>query len=257
LDSQILLDEINLAFGLRRSSIVINDSIELLFLQLGESPKLPIKPNQIIIYQDYLETIPEFYVSIIGNRLGENKTIFARKTKVQIIDRQLFDDFCNQYHYLKTCNCKVRLGLFLGDELVMVAGLSKPRLMYREGKRTKSAELVRSATKHHYTITGGLTKLIKHYTEQYKPDDLVTYIDKDFFDGKSFEKIGFKCYKSLPPITFWLDVETKIRYTMNQLTKNNMIVDKNQILQNYIPIQNSGVMKMVWEVSGKSESIKY
>jgi hypothetical protein len=246
-----IIEKIKLAFVENQKSLLINENLRLFFLPFGVSYTGDLQENNLLIYQDLFETNPAFYRSILSSKLGLNQRLHGRQTKVQVIDKLIFNDFCNEFHYLKTATCHFYYGLFLKDELVMVAGFSKPRLMYREGEKFQSAQLVRLASKYGYTVTGGMTKLIQFYLKNENPDDIVSYIDKDFFDGKSYEKNGFVKYKELDPMLSWLASETKQRFSTNQLIKQKKIDRKafenaDFVPQGFVPIYNQGTLKMVF-----------
>jgi len=226
------------------------DSCHLTLLPFGQSYQKQNASHTILVYEDLFIKNQGFYHSLISSKLGLNKTIYGRETDIRVLSKADFTQFCNEFHYLKSTNTKVRFGLYHQEELVMVCGFSKPRKMYRDDKQYRSAELIRSCTKFGLTVTGGLSKLINQFVQQEKPDDIITYIDKDFFSGKGFEALGFKLYKELPPSLTWLDKETGDRFTSDQLMKRGKLQnDEYQKITTYpkgfIPMQNTGNKKMV------------
>ncbi len=247
-----IIENISESFDSGKNKIFLNEQLELILLPFGQSQNEQKKNNQIIVYQDIFLKNQTFYKSLLKSKLNLNETLFARDAHIGTISKEIFNSFCHEYHYLKGANCKVRYGLFINNELVMVAGFSKPRKMFRQGNKFSSAELIRSATKYGITISGGLSKTISKFRSEYAPDDIVTYIDKDFFDGNSYLKLGFKLYKELPPITTWLNKTSGFRYTTDQLIKNKIIDRKDLERHNYtpkdhIPMINQGVLKLVNE----------
>lgn len=245
-----ILVQIKSAFEQKIKSIEVNPALTLQILPLGNSFLGEKAANDLLVYEDLFNSNQQFYKGIIGSRLGENQSIYGRECQVVPLDKSAFNTFCDENHYLQTTNAKVRYGLMHKDELVMVAGFSKPRLMYREGEKFQSAELIRSSTKYGFTVVGGLSKLLKHFIDIDKPDDIVTYIDKDFFDGESFKKMGFELYKETQSMVMWLHIETQLRYTTNQLVKK-LRLDPSDfdvlgfVPKGYAPIYGQGVMKLV------------
>ena len=73
-----------------------------------------------------------------------------------------------------------------------MATFSNKRKMSRQGPDYTSAELIRFATKDGFTVTGGLSKLIKHYMKMLAPNDLMSYADRDWSLGKGYLAAGFK-----------------------------------------------------------------
>lgn len=249
--------KIETAFKEKLKSIDINSDLRLQILAFGNSFLGENTNNDLLVYEDLFITNPQFYRGILSSRLGLNQSIYGRECEIVELDKKEFNTFCDENHYLQTTNAKVRYGLMHKKELVMVAGFSKPRLMYREGEKFQSAELIRSSSKYGFTVVGGLSKLLKHFIDTDKPDDIVTYIDKDFFDGESFKKMGFQIYKESQSMLMWLHIESKLRFTTNQLIKKlNLDPSAFEVLgfvpKGYAPIYGQGVLKLVWEIKNKN-----
>ncbi len=245
-----ILLSIEIGFKTKITNIPISEKYILTLLPLGQSRQYEKKSDEILIYEDLFLTNKDFYISLLSSKLGLNNRIYGRQCEVKMIDKDLFNEFCNKFHYLKTGNCKVRIGLFYENELIMAAGFSKPKLMYRDHLKYQSAFLIRLVTKHGTTITGGLSKILNKYIITENPDDIVTYIDTDFFDGASFKSQGFETYKTLESLTFWLHLESKTRFSTDQLIhklnlKDTNFISSENIPKGYIPIYNHGTIKMV------------
>lgn len=69
----------------------------------------------------------------------------------------------------------VRLGLFLGEELLAVAQFCYPRTAGKQ--RVYSVELLRLAFKTEVRVRGGASKLLAHYRREHRPPDIFTYQD--------------------------------------------------------------------------------
>lgn len=251
-----VLASIEKGFAESEKSILLKEDLRLVLLPFGHSYLEEKTAKDLLVYQDLFESNRIFYKSLISSRLGINQTIYARQCKVETVDKLVFNQFCDENHYLKTSNCKVRLGLYHKDQLVMIAGLSKPQLMYRDGEKFYSSMLIRTATLYGFTITGGLSKLLKQYVEQEKPDDIATFIEQDFFDGSGYKKLNFEVYKTQPGHVMWLNIETKLRFSKDQLIKkykldHQLFETPNYIPKGYLPIFQQQTLKMVWEI-GKS-----
>ena len=245
-----IIASIEKGFETNLTTLQISPEISLTLLALGSSKNTSKAEGEILIYQDLFETNLDFYKSLICSKLGLNNKLYARQCKVIVLSKEDFNDFCSKFHYLNFSNCKVRLGLMHNDELVMAAGFSKPRLMYRDNVKYQSAMLIRSSTLYQTTVIGGLSKLLSHFIETEKPDDITTFIDTDYFDGTSFKQLGFEEYKSLESHITWLHIESKQRYTSDQLIKK-LKIDQSQldtigfIPKGYAPIYNHGTLKLV------------
>lgn len=66
-------------------------------------------------------------------------------------------------------------------------------------------EMVRGASAHGVQVVGGASKLWKHAMATLKPNSVVYYIDYNYFDGRSVEKLGGKFLGSQPGVkNYWV-----------------------------------------------------
>ncbi|RDC58591.1 hypothetical protein DU508_00915 [Pedobacter chinensis] len=161
-------------------------------------------PKLIHLWEDVWITRSKQVLGRIASLLGLNNRIHGRKTTIQKITKPIAQSFLNENHLQGYVSSRYKLGLFDKEQLVAVATFSALRKMNYE-ENYKSAELIRFAVKTGYSVTGGLSKLISHFSEQYKPDDLMTYADRDWSTGGAYVKLGFINTDSLPPQYFCLD----------------------------------------------------
>jgi len=184
--------------------------------------------------------------------LGLNNRIYGRKTILRRVSRIEADTFFNINHLQGTAKARHLFGLVYKDEIVAVAGFSGTRLMPREGENYRSAELIRFACKGGVTVTGGLTKLIKHFMDELRPDDLMSYADRDWSVGKGYDSSGFVLNQTTDPTVIWLCRATLKRYFLQRLPLNILknledltVDDKTRYLlaNSYIKIFNTGNLK--------------
>ena len=141
------------------------------------------------IFSDEWEYKKDICKSMIKNRLGLCKKIFARKCEIKEISKIEFDNFMNESHISGTVNSSIRVGLFYKDELVSAIGFRKPR----QKKWSGYYEISRFATKLEHVVVGGLSKFLKYFKEEYT-DMIMTYADRRFGEGLGYEKVGFQYY---------------------------------------------------------------
>ena len=110
-----------------------------------------------------------------------------------------------------------------------------------EGKQ--SFELIRFCCKRGITITGGLSKLMKHFFIEKKAGDIMTYIDKQFSNGDSFIKAGFIKHSETIPISFLVNKKTFER----KVFKEDEIFDEKL----FYKTQNAGNVKMIYQPKNK------
>ncbi|MEO6304124.1 MAG: hypothetical protein ABIP51_13230, partial [Bacteroidia bacterium] len=156
--------------------------------------------NTINIPIDYIITGSKKIRSIILSKLNLNTTVFARNCTVEKISKQIAEDFFNEWHFFDSTTSAYNYGLFYKNELIGAASFSKGRKMNRLPNGKQSFELIRFCCKEGVTITGGLSKLMKHFFSEKQAGDIMTYVDKQFSNGESFVKAGFKKHSETPPL---------------------------------------------------------
>ncbi len=183
----------------------------------------------------------DIVLSIIASILGKNKTIFARNCQVKKVDKAIAESFLNENHLLGYLNAYYKYALFFDNEIVAIATFSKGRKMDRLSPEKRGFELISFCCKKYISVTGGLSKLLKAFVIDLQPGDIMTYVDKDWSEGKAYLKIGFKLHSETPPQSFLFNTKTLAKQKVSNdfdLESNN---DKDTIL-----VKNSGNLKLVY-----------
>lgn len=188
-------------------------------------------------------------VLILGRLIslcGKGRRIHARKTVVARIQVRTALAFQEEHHLQVALPGKYRYGLFADGELVSVAVFSGGRRMRNQPDHYRSFELLRFCHKQACQVVGGLTKLLKAFTDGFKPGDIMTYADKDWSDGSAYRHTGFEPVGCLPPQLFWIHKETFHRYSETRLPEDiRQLSPEGRIEKGYVPLENSGSIKMV------------
>lgn len=166
----------------------------------------------IHLWEDVWLTKPGQVIFRLKSLFGLNKTIHGRKTKIQKIDKPTADKFLNANHLQGAVSSRCKLGLYYLDELVAVATFSALRKM-NHSENYKSIELIRFAVLGGFSITGGLSKLIKYIKTLLNPDDVMTYSDCDWSSGEAYIKLDFEQIATLQAQHFLLDEDGKRKLT--------------------------------------------
>lgn len=122
---------------------------------------------------------------------GIGQRIYARQTVVARIDKAVSVEFLEEYHLNGSLSGKYRYGLFYNGELVSVAVFSGGRVMRAISDTHRSFELLRFCHKADYLVVGGISKLVKGFIADFKPNDIMTYSDRDWSQQSALEAIGF------------------------------------------------------------------
>ena len=138
--------------------------------------------------------------------LGRAARLMGRKCEARRVDAATLQAFLLDHHLWGPTQARFRYGLFerSSDELVAVASFSPRRHMERDGKRYRSHELIRYCSRRGEAVAGGISKLIKAFSNELAPDDVVTSVDADWGDGEGWTTLGFERTRRMPPETFWI-----------------------------------------------------
>lgn len=217
----------------------------------------------IHLWEDVWRTKQAVVQSRLRAAFGQTQRIPARLTKVRRIDKPTFDRFIQDNHLQVTTTAKYKYGLFLpkqyeriirqegpaaaslrsafnesAEVLVAAASFSGGKSIIRDGLSYRSFELIRFSNRVDCTVVGGLDKLLKAFIGEVNPDDIMTYADRDWSDGRSYERLGFERIGTTPPQTFWVNPQTWERYYAERLTET-------QISKDWLKIVNAGNWKFL------------
>lgn len=199
--------------------------------------------NCVMLWEDIWERQNEIVQSRLNAILGISQRIPGRVTKVRKLDKPAANDFLDKNHLQGSVSSRIRYGLFLpkryfrvlnaeyqidtGIEelLVGVATFSHPRTFERDGETYRSYELIRFANLRNTTVVGGFDKLLRAFTEEYKPGDIMTYADLEWSDGASYRRLGFEEISDRDPVHFWLDPTLNIRFSDNRKPENDQLIE--------------------------------
>jgi hypothetical protein len=139
--------------------------------------------------------------SIISNKLGIGKRIYARKCKVDFINN--CDEFLEDNHLNVITDYDYCIGLFYDNSIVQVICFS-------------DNFITRLCTKKNITVNGGLSKILNFYYRNFEKD-LIYDFDKSF-GSPSFN--GF-IYEEEIPIDFKYTIGNK-RYSVYKENSNKI-----------------------------------
>jgi len=189
--------------------------------------------------------------SMIVSLLGKTTRLHARETETKRIDKPTLNQFIAANHLSVPTAAKFKYGLYHQQGLVAVASFGPMRQINRNGKMYRSGELIRFCNRKGMTVVGGFSKLLKAFVRDRKPDDLMTYVSRDWASGKSYLKLGFQLRAETVPMKFWVHPQEMIRYPekrlLAQLAFNSQEVSAQEflLLEGYIEIFDSGNLKFV------------
>lgn len=192
----------------------------------------------IQLWEDMWLNRPLQVLSRICSLLGRNQKIHGRKTTIKSITQSEADHFLIEHHLQGSAKARYRYALEADGKCVAVATFSAKRKMTRIHADYNSVELIRFATASGYTVQGGLSKLIKHLINQLKPNDIMSYADLDWSNGKGYTHLGFQLIEQTAPANIWLDENSLVRYFPHRLPGGSANT-------NYAPVFNMGNRKYI------------
>ena len=218
--------------------------------------------NQRIIHlwEDVYLSKTDLVKSRILTILGSFTRLHARHCFIERIDKLTADNFLKINHLQGSVKAKFKYGLFLKPQyverfigrivyedtdngnskitvplLIAVATFSGGRTM-KIGNRadTRSFELIRFATLQGYVVVGGMNKLLKAFIIEHQPDDIMSYADRDWSDGRSYDKLGFTKNENNLPQSFYINLKTLERSSISLPLEDE-----------YLKIFNTGSIKYI------------
>lgn len=200
------------------------------------SEKIQTQQQRIIhLWEDVYAQNPTLVNARILVLCGHSNRLNARHCFVERVDNPTAEAFLNENHLQASVKSKFKYGLFLKAQylekfidsaliqdknkslLIAVATFSAGRAMkYGERAGTRSYELLRFATLKNHHVVGGMDKLLKAFANEHQPDDVMSYADRDWSDGRSYETLGFQKIENTPPQFFMVNKQTFERYSIIQ-----------------------------------------
>lgn len=157
------------------------------------------------IWEDDYENKKEIVESIILNKIGKSKKIYARKCEIEIInDNKLIRDFLEKNHIQGFTGSIIKIGLFYNKELVSIMTFGGLRKHMSQKQEIGTYELLRFCNKINTTVVGGASKLLNYFIKNYDASKIISYSDNSRGHGNLYEKLGFKIINHGSPGYYWV-----------------------------------------------------
>ena len=213
----------------------------------------------VVISEDYWLARKEIVQSRLAAMLGKSAKIPARLTPTRRIDNATTAQFLEANHLNGSTMSKFRYGLFLPkryyrvlpedfafdastDELlVAVATFSNARIFEQNGGPFRSHELIRFASLRGTNVVGALDKLLNAFIREKLPDDIMTYADLEWSDGRSYQRLGFEERGCMPPRKAYVELANMRRVRTQEETDQSA----SQLPVAFLTVYNLGSIKYV------------
>ena len=181
-----------------------------------------IEDNLIIITEDRWNRQQEMMKARLLAHLERFTSLYARNCEIRRIDKPAAAAFLEACHSYGDASCRYRYGMFLKRHtghlarsvsimpgtLVAVAEFSNARRWIKDGKEIRSYEWTRYASLPGVRISGGMGRMLRHFIKETEPDDIMSYADLEWSEGKVYEQLGFTLEGHKSPVSFEIDKET-------------------------------------------------
>jgi hypothetical protein len=132
-------------------------------------------------------------------KLGKSEKVAARKCTLRKERYGSVSAFLERTHIQNPIATSINYALYFGDEIVAVMTFSKSR--YHKRGVEGVFELMRYCSKG--SVIGGFSKLLKAFTREYNPIEIISYSDKRWSTGDVYSKNGFTHVHATPLNYFW------------------------------------------------------
>ena len=185
-----------------------------------------------LIWEDDWEYKKDIVKSIILNKLGKSKRIFARKCIIRDVDNRDVRDFLVRNHIQGFVGSKVKLGLYYNNELISLMTFGNLRKSLGQKSYDGSYELLRFCNKLNTSVVGGASKLFSYFIKNYEVKEVISYSDNSRGVGNLYNKLGFKFLYNSVPNYYWCKNGIKynrFNYRKDKLLRNGGDVNKTEV----------------------------
>lgn len=210
----------------------------------------------IHIFEDEWDHKQPIVESRIKNLLGiSTSKIFARKCKVQIVDKMLEKAFINNNHIQGYARSAVAFGLFHDDILVALMSFSKPNKAKGQLLEVGHWELLRFCSALDTNVIGGASRLLARFIKDYNPEQILSFADKRWSVGKLYNALGFTQQRDTVLNYWYINIKNGLRiyrYLLRKTIEDDQSLSEheNRMKQGYLRIWDCGSSK--WLLTKKS-----
>ena len=233
----IYLPELNLAFefnGLYWHSELYKEKN----YHLSKTKECLDKNIQLIhVWEDDWVNKQDIVKSIILNKLGKSKKVFARKCEVRLSNNKEVREFLTKNHIQGFLGSRVKIGLYYNDELVSLMTFGSLRKSLGHKSVNNNYELLRFCNKLNTTVIGGASKLFKHFLHNNVVNEVISYSDNSRGVGNLYNKLGFNLLGDTVINYYWI-IDNIRRHRFNY-RKDKLVKEGHDISKTEVEIMNS------------------
>ncbi|MFA5754673.1 MAG: hypothetical protein WC905_05020 [Patescibacteria group bacterium] len=171
-----------------------------------------------------------------------NIRIYARKCQIrEIKDKKQKSEFLKINHKQGNDNSQICYGLYYNDILVSIMTFSKQRKCFGY-KNINGWEMVRFCSLIYHNVIGAASKLIRHFENDYNPNNIITFADRCWSDGNLYKKLGFVLSHISKPSYWYFNGQSGIyhRFSFRKGTLSKKLTTFDPLLSEWENMKNNG-----------------
>jgi len=174
-------------------------------------------------YEDEITEKFDIVKSIISAKLNLIKNvIYVRKCEIRVVNVKEAIIFLNKNHLEENVKSKYQYGLYFEDELVSLMTFGNKRRLLKNMSNDNEYEMLRFCDKLDFSVVGGASKLLKHFINIHKPENITTYTNRRYVNENLYIQLGFTEINKTPP-NYW--------YVVNKQRKHKSLYRKDVLVK--------------------------
>lgn len=177
----------------------------------------------ITIWEDQINRVPQIVESVLLSKLGiYKKRIGARQCKIKEIDSKTCGKFLDNNHIQGRTSSKIKLGAYVGDELVGVMTFIQSRGCQGSKERIDGQwELNRFCTLINMQVIGLVSKMLSYFIKHFNPSIVISFSHNDISKGDVYSQLNF--IKDGKPNTSYYYIKSNKRYHRSNFTRAGIV----------------------------------
>lgn len=178
----------------------------------------------IHIFEDEWRFNKEICKSRIKSILNMTETkLYARNCDIRTVDKKSAIKFLEENHIQGNTVFKYAYGLYHENELVSLMTFGSLRRNLGQKSKEGHYEMLRFCNKIGHNVIGGASKLLKHFINEKKPKQIISYSDNRWSTGNLYDKLGFTLERETDPNYYYVIGNKRVnRYSL----RKSILVEK-------------------------------
>lgn len=184
----------------------------------------------IHIFEDEIILKKEIVFSRLLNIFNLSNRIFARKCKIQLVDKKISAEFLGKNHLQGDSIDKIRLGLYYNNELISIMTFGDKRKSLGVCTTKNEYELIRFSNKLNTNVVGGFSKLLNYFIKNYNVHKIISYADIRWsgleIENLVYSKNGFNFISKTPPNYWYVKIGEFLNRSHRFVFRKDVLVEE-------------------------------